>query len=302
MHFIHPLVRELAWCISSSPLLVEHASGKNYRTLSERWFREEFERCLPWLNALDENPKQLIDFFEEHPTRLLGKRFELFVHFWLSASENHSLRAYSKQLTVDGKTSAEIDFIYEDLEVGGLMHLEVACKFYLAHNHSKAWSDWRGPNASDTLGLKMDKLQTQLSALKQTEGKAWIQSEGWPAPSPALMLKGYFFHHFSTLFSPKHPTNSSPGYPSGFWLWLHESGAFFHKGSHWVLLPKNAWLAPYRGTDKTVVLDHVRIRKEVAAAIHTYHRGVMLVSVDEVDGAWVERIRGMVVPNVWPGR
>ena len=202
--------------------MAEHRKSQRYNTLGERWFRDQFEAHLPWLEALDEHPKPLEDFLEEHPTRLLGKRFELLIRFWLEQSPHFRLHASGVPLYDAGKTVGEVDFILEEVDSGTWTHLEVACKFYLGYNNSKQWHDWRGPNAQDTLKLKMDKLDRQLSS---------------------LLMKGYLFHHYRTHPQSAFVFASRLALDFGF-------GTHFSAEGWWV--PPNAagWL--HEGSSKSV--------------------------------------------------
>lgn len=283
--------------------MAEHRKSQRYNTLGERWFRDQFEAHLPWLEALDEHPKPLEDFLEAHPTRLLGKRFELLIRFWLEQSPHFRLHASGVPLYDAGKTVGEVDFILEEVDSGTWTHLEVACKFYLGYNNSKQWHDWRGPNAQDTLKLKMDKLDRQLSSLETPAGQAFLQEKRWHAPAPALLMKGYLLHHYRDVLTHNPPSFSHPGYPAGFWFWLHEAQDFFRSEGWWVLLPKRSWLAPVWSLEGELeVLDNHAARGQLAEAIHTYRRGVMLVAVERRGNMIEERMRGFVVPNAWPGK
>jgi hypothetical protein len=149
----------------------------------------------------------------------------------------------------------------------------------------------------------MDKLDQQLSVLHTPAGTAWLQQNRWKQPRPALLMKGYFFHHYSQLGMHKSPTFSHPGYPAGFWFWLRECEDFFRGEGGWVILPKKSWLAPVWAIEGEVeVLSNAEARQALVHAIHTYRRGVMLVAVEHRGDTIEERMRGFVVPNAWPGK
>lgn len=301
--FEHPLVRELAWCIGSRPLMLDHPKNNVYRTLDTDWFDGHFAQAENWLAHLDAHPDALEQFMADHPTRLLGKRFERLVEFWLRESGDFSLSVSGQPLFREGRTVGEIDFIAEELATGKLLHLEVACKFYLGYNNSPRWSDWRGPNATDTLKLKMDKLVDQLSVLDGPVGQAFLQEKRMKRPEACLMLKGYLFHHFRTIAQHRAPTASIKDYPTGFWLWLRESEAFFRNEGHWMLLPKSGWLAPVRvPSSEAEVYESREMRQVVAQAVHQYKRGIMIVRLGPSGEMLEEWMRGMVVPNAWPGK
>lgn len=283
--------------------MLEHRNAHVYDTLSQTWFEDEAAQIGPWLDQLDRDPGGLLDYQEANPTRLLGKRFEHLVRFWL---ENHSeleVLEAGTQLKQGGKTVGELDFVFQNTFSGEWYHMEVACKFYLGYNNSRSWSDWKGPNASDTLKLKMDKLADQLSIFDKAHGKAWLEERRLPRPRSVLMLKGYLFHHFSAIHRHKSPTFSNPNYPAGFWCWLHEISQVVLDDSTWTLLPKQSWLAPVVAEHGNIeVYSGMECRRAIAQAVHQYKRGVMVVRLQQHDHIWREVIRGFVVPNAWPGR
>ena len=81
----------------------------------------------------------------------LGKRFEQLVNWWFEASPEYTVVA--KNIIVQGqeRTLGEMDLILQDNETEQVIHLELACKFYLQTSSSRSWPNWIGMDPSDRL-------------------------------------------------------------------------------------------------------------------------------------------------------
>ena len=231
---------------------------------------------------------------------LLGKRFEKLIAFWLKASDRFDLIFHSLQIAGKRNTLGEVDFLLRDLHSSQLFHMEVACKFYLGYRNSPAWDHWIGPNAKDSLQLKMDKLKLQLSIFESTEGKAILQELRLSKPEPLLMMKGFFFHHFRVLQTHKNPKHSNRSYPAGWYAHQSEIGIFPGDSGDWILLQKNSWLSPFHRLEDYRIFsgkalleelrDHFRKSKRSILVARVYNDGVKLVEID----------RGFIVSDKWP--
>jgi hypothetical protein len=90
---------------------------------------------------------------------MLGKRAERFLSHYLKAHPEIEVLVENLQIILQKRTLGELDFIIKH-SVIGLIHLELACKFYLLN--PKATSPerlWCGPNNHDFLSLKKRKLE-----------------------------------------------------------------------------------------------------------------------------------------------
>ena len=259
--FKHRCVRDLAWVIVSPPLV----SGVHKQTLwwNQRQCLEEFNDCLPALQALDKTPKALLEHLNHIKSKRLGLYFEGLVSFWLSKiSPNYRLLAQNIQLfeyLEKGKnTLGEIDFIIQKRKTGTNIHLEVAVKFYLGTEPLEDTYHWFGTNTNDQLGRKLDHLkqhQTQLS-------KKHPRLIGFNIDERHCLLKGRLFYPSHSLQQPllKQPLPSPQqahlpagiceNHLRGHWIFTSQ---FFPSpscnDSHLITLQKSDWLAELNHDD-----------------------------------------------------
>jgi hypothetical protein len=98
------------------------------------------------------------------PTNLrLGHLAEAVVGHLIKSSVNNKLLYENIQLIENKSTIGEIDFIIEKIETKQLYHLELAYKFYLFDPNisDNQLNNWVGPNRSDTLKEKLEKLKSK---------------------------------------------------------------------------------------------------------------------------------------------
>ncbi|MDA7835794.1 DUF1853 family protein [Salibacteraceae bacterium] len=90
---------------------------------------------------------------------MLGKRAERFLSHFLKHHPKYQILAENIQIIDQKETIGELDFLIQHQEKG-LLHLELACKFYLFNpSASRKEEVWCGPNNRDFLSLKKQKLQ-----------------------------------------------------------------------------------------------------------------------------------------------
>lgn len=297
----HQEAADLAWCIGSNPLMLSHPKSV-YKTLDEQWFHDEFARHADWIREVDANPTSLKEYLTSEHHLPLGKRFERYLSFWLKESPHFEPLAENVQLQSDKETVGEIDFIFRERASGRVLHMEVACKFYLAAENTPNWNLWIGPRGRDTLQLKMDKLGMQLAITQTPEGQAFLQRERIPTPESVLFMKGMLFHHFTALRKHKPPLYAAQNYLSGWWCRLEESDRLFSEESTWAVLPKSDWLSIYhtRFGDRELV-PGIRMKARCRELMEKYKRPLMTIRLFPGAEGWEEGSRGFVVPNQWPG-
>jgi len=101
----------------------------------------------------------------------LGHLAEKVVSELIQFSTNYRLIDENIQVIVDGKTIGEMDFIIEEVATKGLIHMELAYKFYLFDPalSSKLENCWIGPNRKDSLQEKLEKLKEKQFPLLHHE-------------------------------------------------------------------------------------------------------------------------------------
>jgi hypothetical protein len=127
--FKHQSVRDLAWAISSPPLVLQ--PDQSCRWPDSRWYQCAYEESLPWFRKVDEDPSELEDMLDKQKDRRLGKVFETLWLYWFSHHPRYEVIENNLQIIVDGETLGEIDFIVFDKVSNQMVHWEVAVKFYL---------------------------------------------------------------------------------------------------------------------------------------------------------------------------
>ncbi|MFT4682970.1 MAG: hypothetical protein ACJAU0_000376 [Flavobacteriales bacterium] len=300
--FMHQSVSNLAWAMRSAPLMLAQPKSP-YTTLDENWFAANYELHEEWIWRLDADPKPLDDFLRSEYRLPLGKKFERLIEFWLRESEHFELLANNVQLSEGKETVGEIDFIFKDAASRDVFHMEVACKFYLCSNKSKAWHHWIGPNGNDNLALKMNKLTKQLAITSSPAGKRYLDENKIVEPKPVLFMKGLFFHHYQDLFHSNSPIFSAKNYGTGWWVRLAELDHFFASDGTWMVLQKSDWLSNYEtsfGTNE--IYESYQMKAICHELIAKYKRSITVIQLFPSEVGYSEGSRGFVVPNHWPDK
>ena len=91
----------------------------------------------------------------------LGHLVEKIVSDLIKSSTNYKVLYENVQVIEDKKTIGEIDFIIENKKTKQLIHMELAYKFYLFDPtiSSEPLNNWIGPNRTDSLKGKLEKLK-----------------------------------------------------------------------------------------------------------------------------------------------
>jgi hypothetical protein len=292
-----PHVRALAWLITSPDLLDKD---------SAIWWRQigsldapDVHRLRTWLFNLDQHPSMLHEALKIHRFLRLGHYAENLLTFYFS----HEGLLYGHGLQVHNDKAETIgEFDYLLFAQGGLLHLELATKFYLFHQPLKSQDhirrlpdvyDYLGPNLNDSLGAKMQKiLQRQLTLSQHDAARKLIQTRVIAARA---LVKGWLFYRSSE------PKQLVPGIASnhclGFWWTLSE---FEQLAVPYAMkLERLQWLAPAQVSpdevmDKSMTLDTLQ------RYFHTESTPVLVAIMKKNGDLMQEFCRGMVVPNDWP--
>lgn len=285
-------VKELIWTIGSAPLLKSLSPTDEIPTgiPSFTFYEEEFERVI---EVLGQNPLQLpTNHLDSH--RRLGHRFEQLVFAWFSAHPDWTIVA-SNQIIQPGKTTlGEMDLIAE--RNGTIHHIELACKFYLNQSQSKQWSTWIGVNPVDRLDLKINKLREQLERPQTMEVKTWMQGLGLTIDHSAVIMKGWFFHHYQNITSPVWPQGVCEDCNSGWWCHESEWPHIWSHHGNWISIQPKHWLRMVHAAHDVKELGNPN------ADSLTLNKGnaCMVAQVQWDGSAWVEMNRGIIVPDTWP--
>lgn len=105
-------------------------------------------------------PDEIPSHYDEilRDSLMLGKRAERFLSFYLKQHPQYEILAENVQIINEKETIGELDFLLKHSK-NGLLHLEMACKYYLYHPSAKSTEEvWCGPNNQDFLSLKKRKM------------------------------------------------------------------------------------------------------------------------------------------------
>lgn len=195
-------VRQLAFCIASPPLLQHWPDGSSMIDLPDHQFwLTHFQRYLPRLKQLDVHPAPLLQHLHTLRSTRLGIRFESLLAFWLLEDDYHPYKVigHSIKRMQGNRTLGELDFVLLNRQSGHIEHWEVAIKFYLGEACFLAGEaeGWVGLNRRDTLGRKLQHLQTHQFNVSSIEG--------YPIDRQRAIIKG-------RLFYPRHQTLPAPSW------------------------------------------------------------------------------------------
>lgn len=286
-HLTHPHVRALAGLLET-PDMLDAASPAWQRRVAT--LPPVSEEDVTFLTALDADPTPLLDVLGAAVPRRLGLYAERLLVFWL----RHTGRLVAHNLQVrDGphKTIGEFDLLLDDGK-GGLVHWEMATKFYLLA--AGAGTDaFVGPNLADTLGAKLTKIMSQQ-----------LQLSGHPAAHAVLpgkvsaaqtFVRGWLFYEDMAAVLPP-ALGISANHCRGFWC---EAGQLPEEDVRYLVLDRHDWLAPAVASEG---MDRMQLR-QVVSSIHARTDAPVMVAVCAVTGTGVKEIRrGFIVPDGWKDR
>lgn len=191
--FTNQSVRDLAWAVSSPPLI----SQLSHRCLwpESRWYRHIAEEAQSWLTSVDADPAELDELLARQKDRRLGKYFETLWFYWISHHERYQLIENNLQVVIDGETMGEIDFIVFDRVTKKMIHWELAVKFYLGIGDTRKMSNWYGPNLHDRLDIKVQHLIDRQSLISaEPRVTQWLKQNGLAVDECAVILKGRLYY------------------------------------------------------------------------------------------------------------
>ena len=309
--FYNQEVSNLAWCIGSASLL-DAGVFPGAQVLQADWCANEAAELL---YALDAAPDQLVEAVQALPAELrrdnrpkwLGKQFENYIAFWLNYHPDFELVARNAVVSNGHRTLGEFDFLYRNVRLQRAVHLEVACKFYLSVRNTALTSEFIGPSGIDRLDLKIDKLNAQSQLSLTAEGAAMLERLAIENPLRQVLVRGYIFHHYTTLLHAVPPKGATRDYCAGWYMFAKEAPDRFRDEAKWLPLPKSDWLSTVHiERDSLTVLSSIEMIRYVEAhfALKSNHRipALMVAQVEFGEGGWIEQHRGCIVHNRWPER
>ncbi len=231
----------------------------------------------------------------------LGLRFEAIVAHWIDLEP--SLKLLAKNLAVhDGqRTIGEFDLIVDN--AGTAEHWELAVKFYLGTGDVLNLDNWHGPDPSDTLERKINRLAShQLRLSQDPAGQSLLEQNGWDVRRVRSLVKGRLFHPYQS-FRLKNfliPPNVNPGHEKGWWMTVAGFALEAElKKSRFVILERFNWLAPLISVEKVEVLDHHQVVSFLSGIETTGLKTKGTLHIARLDENGEELSRGFVVFPQW---
>jgi len=241
--FKHQSVRDLAWAVSSPPLVSKLTDSCLWP--ESEWFQQLYEQSLPWLLAVDDDPAELDALIAEQKDRRLGKYFETLWLFWLRHNQRYQLIENNLQVIIDGETLGEIDFIVFDKVLKKVMHWELAVKFYLGVGDTSEMSHWHGPNLRDRLDIKVEHLLHRQSVITRDLRVAqWLKQRGIQIDKCAVILKGRLYYPWPQNVSQGFisPEQSGADHLRGYWLNTLQFEQAFDDSQGFLPLINSGWM------------------------------------------------------------
>lgn len=142
-------------------------------------------------------------------------------------------------------TLGELDYVLADTHTGEFIHLELAIKFYLVHQH-KGQTSYPGPNAQDNWQKKLQRLSQHQLTLTSHPVTQRNLKENYQIneTSPRHLVHGTFFDHITATELPV-PVGASPTARRARWLACQELQYHLPDScNRFLIVPKPLWLCP----------------------------------------------------------
>lgn len=225
--FKNQSVRDLAWAVSSAPLVKLEAGECVWP--DSRWFESLYDESIELFEMADASPEELDNLLAVQKDRRLGKYYETLWYYFFQHHPGYEVVVNNLQVIIDGRTLGEFDLIVLHRASGEFIHVELAVKFYLAagdpaRGETREMAAWYGPNLRDRLDLKVDHLQQrQVRLASQPEVIEWLRNQEISIDRCMVIMKGRLFYpwvlkpHEAYLMDYA-PAQCADDHPYSWWL------------------------------------------------------------------------------------
>ncbi len=238
----------------------------------------------------DPKPNFIPTDFPPIPNNLVfGKKMERLFSHYISQSTRYSILAENLQLIENKQTIGELDFLIKDNELQQVIHLEIACKFYIYRPglSPNKMGGWIGPNKKDKLIDKLAKLkERQFPLLNHPVAHRKLQEFKISSDSirQQLFLPGI-------LFTPKNFNDDvghvNPKAIQGFWLTKEQFHKDDFRNCQLAIPEKENWMVDPSHNSDWLPLEKIR---KLVAEKHQNQRSPMVwrkTSSDEFERFFV---------------
>ena len=237
-----PSVADLAWAVSSPPLLYPQAEACDWYTA--KWFEVLFDDIAGHLAELDRNPGPLEALLAQQKDLRLGNYFETLWAYALSISSRYQLLERNLQVIDGERTVGEFDFIVKDNDTGRCSHWELAVKFYLGLGDTTAHACWHGPHKKDRLDRKVAHLRDRQTLLsQQPRARQLLAARGIRIDDCGVILKGRLFYPWKRMSPAHYPESANPSHLRSQWLTLPQFVEAFDRDDRFKPLIGRGWMA-----------------------------------------------------------
>lgn len=193
-----PNVRALARAVFAEPLLEllerQSVSADSLQHRNSPLFPLDTAR-LNWLQALDQRPDTLLSHLSKSPSHRLGIYYERLWQFFLQQDPMVNPIAFNFAVRSGSQTLGEFDALFEHSE-RGLVHLELAVKFYLAKAAKPhTWASWLGPGKQDRLDLKLNRMLNRQANLGDVNDSVDALEVAFGTDMATRISSGNYYRH-----------------------------------------------------------------------------------------------------------
>lgn len=203
-----------------------------------------------------------------------SKKYELLV-------ANLQINATPFSNPKEKETLGELDYIVRNLQTNQIIHIELACKFYLYDENAGAneAEKWIGPNRKDTLFDKLEKVKwKQFPLLHKEETIENLEKLNVTFPSiQQLCLKAFLFipKEMNSDNFPKNYTNCIVGH------WInYKDFTEDNKADLYAIPSKKEWLLPFERIEnwhkfsavKKLIREQLELKKSPLIYKKTPHK------------------------------
>lgn len=202
----HVMLRDLAWLLfSPDPLAADTPQLHSY-ACPPAWRNLRQSDWLQRLQQLAHAPQPLLNALASVPRRL-GLYAEALLGFWLDHDPQLELVLRHHPVRDGKRTLGDFDFILRSQQ-DGLIHLELAVKFFLGLPGASSLDHWVGTTLDDSLGIKWRRIiEHQLQLSHQPAARLLLPE---PVTRQWCWFKGWMFHPLGhdtgadVLLAPQH--------------------------------------------------------------------------------------------------